>query len=52
MKRSDWKFSDYLEEMVCICEVLEVPGMRSRLESIREEVLRKFPAECEEMGIQ
>jgi len=52
MKRSDWKFSDYLEEMACICEVLEVPGMRSRLESIREEVLRKFPAECEEMGIQ
>jgi len=52
MKRSDWKFKDYLEEMACICEVLEVPGMRSRLESIREEVLRKFPVECEELGIQ
>ena len=52
MKRSDWKFKDYLEEMVCICEVLEVPGMRSRLDEIREEVLRKFPVECEELGIQ
>ena len=51
MKRDHWKFSDYLEEMVCICEVLEVPGMKSRLEAIRSEVLEKFPDECEEMGI-
>ena len=52
MKRDHWKLSDYLEEMVCICEVLEVPGMKARLEAIRVEAIEKFPAECEELGIQ
>ena len=52
MKRDHWKFSDYLEEMVCICEVLEVPGMRERLAAVKAEAMEKFPAECEELGVR
>jgi hypothetical protein len=51
MKRSDWKFSDYVEEMVCIAEILEIPGFREKLRLIVAEALEKFPDECEEMGI-
>jgi len=33
---------DYLEELICICEIIEIPGMKNKLESIKEEIKSRF----------
>lgn len=45
MKRDNWTIRDYLEELICICEILEVPGMRNKLESLKEEICQRFTEE-------
>jgi len=41
-KRDNWTMRDYLEELMCICEILEVPGMKNKLESMKEEIRSRF----------
>ena len=30
MKRADWTFSQYIEEIVMISEIIEIPGMKQK----------------------
>lgn len=48
----DWSFADYMEELICIAEVLEVPGMKAKLDETLREVWQKFPKECEDLGVR
>jgi len=44
-KTSNWTIHDFIEEMICIAEVIEVPGMSSRMTEIKEEVVKRFTEE-------
>lgn len=45
-------FADYMEELICIAEILEVPGMKAKLDETLREVWQKFPKECEDLGVR
>jgi hypothetical protein len=52
MKREHWTIRDYLEELVCICEILEVPGMKNKLENLKTEICQRFSQdERESVGL-
>jgi uncharacterized protein YktB (UPF0637 family) len=44
-KTSTWTIHDFIEEMICIAEVIEVPGMHARMTEIKEAVTKRFDAE-------
>jgi uncharacterized protein (UPF0333 family) len=44
-KTSNWTIHDFIEEMIYIAEVIEVPGMSSRMTEIKEEVVKRFTEE-------
>ena len=41
----DWTIHDFIEEMIYIAEVIEVPGMQARMAEIKNAVTKKFTAE-------
>lgn len=51
MARNDWKFGDYIEEIVLLCEIAEIPGMAQKRAQLISEVWQRFPTECEELGL-
>lgn len=51
MKRQDWSFSNYIEEIVLISEIIEIPGMDFKRKELVMEVWDKFPADCEQLGL-
>lgn len=48
MTRSGWTIGDYIEELICICEIVDVPGMRAKLEALQREIVEKFDEEVRE----
>lgn len=44
-KTQSWTIHDYIEEMIYIAEVIEVPGMQARMAEIKNAVTKKFTAE-------
>ena len=51
MKRENWTFSNYIEEIVLISEIIEIPGMDTKRKELVIEVWDKFPEECERLGL-
>lgn len=50
--RTDWKFADYIEEIVMISEIIEIPGMKEKRSELISEVWDRFPQECEDLGLR
>jgi len=44
-KTSNWTIHDFIEEMIYIAEVIEVPGMSSRMTEIKEAIVKRFTKE-------
>ena len=44
-KTSTWTIHDFIEEMIYIAEVIEVPGMSSRMTEIKQVVIERFTEE-------
>jgi hypothetical protein len=44
----DWTIHDFIEEMIYIAEMIEVPGMDARMTSIKEVVIERFDQEQRE----
>ena len=44
-KTSNWTIHDFIEEMIYIAEVIEVPGMHTRMTEIKEAVIKRFTEE-------
>jgi hypothetical protein len=42
---STWTIGQFIEELILICEVLEVPGMKSRRDEIIDEISERFSQE-------
>lgn len=51
-EKPNWSFGDYMEELICIAEVLEVPGMKAKLDETLHEVWDLYPRECEDLGVR
>ena len=52
MKRSDWTFASYIEEIVMLSEIIEIPGMKAKRDELIREVWGKYPGECEALGLR
>lgn len=50
--RDSWTFSNYIEEIVMISEIIEIPGMKDKRTTLIREVWDKFPSECEDLGLR
>ena len=50
--RDSWTFSNYIEEIVMISEIIEIPGMKDKRTTLISEVWDKFPSECEDLGLR
>ena len=50
--RKDWTFPQYIEEIVMLSEILEIPGMKQKRTELIAEVWDRFPQECEDLGLR
>lgn len=50
--RKDWSFANYIEEIVLISEIIEIPGMKQKRDELIAEVWDRFPGECEDLGLR
>lgn len=50
-RMSTWSFSDFIEEIILLSEITEIPGVQETRSSLLLEVWRRYPAECEAMGL-
>ena len=51
-KRETWGFADYIEEVIMLSEIIEIPGMESKRKELIREVWQRYPKECEELGLR
>lgn len=51
MKRADWTFPTYIEEIIMLSEIIEVPGIKAKRQELIKEVWEKFPNDCELLGL-
>ena len=47
MKRSDWKIGDYIQELIYLAEILDVPSAAETIQVMLKEMWAKYPRECE-----
>lgn len=40
-----WTIHDFIEEMIYIAEIIEVPGMQTRMNEIKDMVIKRFTDE-------
>lgn len=50
--RKDWTFSQYIEEIVMLSEILEIPGMKQKRTELIAEVWDRFRQECQDLGLR
>jgi hypothetical protein len=50
-RMSTWSFSDFIEEIILLSEITEVPGVDETRSRLLQEVWRRFPSECQAMGL-
>lgn len=50
-RMSTWTFSDFIEEIIVLSEITEVPGVEETRSSLLLEVWRRFPDQCKAMGL-
>ena len=47
-----WTFVDFIEEIIALSEITEVPGIEARRGELIKEAWRRFPVECEGLGLR
>jgi len=52
MRKEDWGFKDYIEQLYALSEIIEVPGIQEAREVLIKELFQKFPVECEALGLK
>jgi len=52
MQRNAWTFSQYIEEIVLLSEIIEIPGMAAKRVELIREVWKKYPTECYDLGLR
>lgn len=52
MDRTKWTFASYIEEIITLSEITEVPGITEQRSGLIKEVWAKFPNECAALGLR
>jgi hypothetical protein len=47
MNRTSWKIGNYINELIHLAEITEVPGAVETIQVLLREMWAKFPQECE-----
>jgi hypothetical protein len=47
----NWTFGNFIEEIVLMSEIIEIPGYKAKRDDLIKEVWKRFPAECEMLGL-
>jgi hypothetical protein len=48
----DWTIHDFIEEMIYIAEMIEIPGMEARMSQIKQVIIERFdPDQRESAGL-
>ena len=47
MNRTNWKVFEYINELIYLAEIIEVPGSVETIQIMLKEMWTKFPKECE-----
>lgn len=50
-RTKSWQFSDFIEEIIHLSEITEVPGIEEQRALLINEVWRRFPSQCQAMGL-
>lgn len=50
--RDTWTFATYIEEIIMLSEIIEIPGCKQKRSELIKEVWTKFPKECEDLGLR
>ena len=51
MRKENWGFKDYVEQLYALSEIIEVPGIVEARQALIKELFEKFPAECKALGL-
>ena len=46
-----WTFHDFIEEIIDLSEICEVPGIKEKRSNLIKEVWKRFPIECKHLGL-
>lgn len=52
MKRDSWTFATYIEEIILLSEIAEIPGIKQKRAELIREVWDKYPKDCEDLGLR
>ena len=52
MTRQNWSFSTYIEEILDLSQISEIPGIKVKIVELLCEVWAKFPNECKDLGLR
>ena len=47
-----WTFVDFIEEIISLSEITEVPGIEEQRKELIKEVWRRFPDEAKGLGLR
>jgi hypothetical protein len=51
LNTQSWTFGNFIEEIVLMSEIIEIPGYKAKRDDLIKEVWKRFPAECEALGL-
>lgn len=51
MNTTEWTFGDFIEEIITLSEITEVPGIEEQRSKLIKEAWRRFPGECKALGL-
>lgn len=49
--KDKWNFTRYMEEIIHLSEITEVPGIRQARNELIAEMWRRFPELCQSIGL-
>jgi hypothetical protein len=50
--RDQWTFANYIEEIVLLSEISEIPGVEDKRLALIREAWGRYPEECEMLGLR
>ena len=49
--KANWTFSDYVEQVISLSAISEVPGIDEARAELIKEMWALYPVECKELGL-
>lgn len=50
--RTDWTFERYLDEVIHLSEISEIPGVQAARETLIKEMWARYPQDCKDIGLR